>query len=384
MLAHRIRYHCNYAMGKYKYKYKCACVKAFKLSHLGGLFTTPLAWVWPTPTSSIQYTLFDAHRTLREIPIPVQCIQHNISANTIHLASCTPYLLPYVHHTSCFMYTIHPVVVQCTYRSCTSYFLLYVHYTSSGCPMHVQVMYIILLALCTLYIQWLSNARTGHVHHTFCFMYTIHPVVVQCMYRSCTSYFLLYVHYTSSGCPMHVQVMYIILLALCTLYIQWLSNACTGHVHHTSCFMYTIHPVVVQCMYRSCTSYFLLYVHYTSSGCPMHVQVMYIILLALCTLYIQWLSNACTGHGVRGATNSPKSNFHNESPGSATLANTGINLINEDATFFTIFCLNDFDQGGILCTDRWYEFIVSPKLECIVITPLRKLYFLLNTVFADM
>ena len=26
MLAHRIRYHCNYAMGKYKYKYKCVCV----------------------------------------------------------------------------------------------------------------------------------------------------------------------------------------------------------------------------------------------------------------------------------------------------------------------------------------------------------------------
>ena len=26
MLAHRIRYHCNYAMGKYKYKYKCAGV----------------------------------------------------------------------------------------------------------------------------------------------------------------------------------------------------------------------------------------------------------------------------------------------------------------------------------------------------------------------
>ena len=25
MLAHRIRYHCNYAMGKYKYKYKCVC-----------------------------------------------------------------------------------------------------------------------------------------------------------------------------------------------------------------------------------------------------------------------------------------------------------------------------------------------------------------------
>ena len=28
MLAHRIRYHCNYAMGKYKYKYKCVCVRA--------------------------------------------------------------------------------------------------------------------------------------------------------------------------------------------------------------------------------------------------------------------------------------------------------------------------------------------------------------------
>ena len=28
MLAHRIRYHCNYAMGKYKYKYKCAHMHA--------------------------------------------------------------------------------------------------------------------------------------------------------------------------------------------------------------------------------------------------------------------------------------------------------------------------------------------------------------------
>ena len=27
MLAHRIRYHCNYAMGKYKYKYKYVCVR---------------------------------------------------------------------------------------------------------------------------------------------------------------------------------------------------------------------------------------------------------------------------------------------------------------------------------------------------------------------
>ena len=28
MLAHRIRYHCNYAMGKYKYKCVCVCVCA--------------------------------------------------------------------------------------------------------------------------------------------------------------------------------------------------------------------------------------------------------------------------------------------------------------------------------------------------------------------
>ena len=28
MLAHRIRYHCNYAMGKYKYKCARACVHA--------------------------------------------------------------------------------------------------------------------------------------------------------------------------------------------------------------------------------------------------------------------------------------------------------------------------------------------------------------------
>ena len=26
MLAHRVRYHCDYAMGKYKYKCACVCV----------------------------------------------------------------------------------------------------------------------------------------------------------------------------------------------------------------------------------------------------------------------------------------------------------------------------------------------------------------------
>ena len=35
MLAHRIRYHCNYAMGKYKYKYKCVCVCVFAWGRAG-------------------------------------------------------------------------------------------------------------------------------------------------------------------------------------------------------------------------------------------------------------------------------------------------------------------------------------------------------------
>ena len=36
MLAHRVCYHCNYAMGKYKYKYKYKCVYVCVYVCMGG------------------------------------------------------------------------------------------------------------------------------------------------------------------------------------------------------------------------------------------------------------------------------------------------------------------------------------------------------------